>query len=33
MTKNTKEDLKKREKIQEHFWNEIGAVEHISRTS
>jgi hypothetical protein len=24
------EDLKKREKIQSHFWNEVGAVEHIS---
>ena len=24
------EDLKKREKIQNHFWNEVGAVEHIS---
>ena len=24
------EDLKKREKIQDHFWNEVGSVEHIS---
>ena len=24
------EDLKKREKIQRHFWNEIGSVEHTS---
>jgi hypothetical protein len=24
------EDLKKREKIQNHFWNEVGSVEHIS---
>jgi hypothetical protein len=23
-------DLKKREKIQNHFWNEVGSVEHIS---
>jgi hypothetical protein len=31
MTKVSKrEDLKKREKIQQHFWNEVGAVEHIS---
>ena len=31
MTKHAKpEDLKKREKIQKHFWNEVGAVEHIS---
>jgi hypothetical protein len=31
MTKHAKpEDLKKREKIQRHFWNEVGAVEHIS---
>lgn len=30
MTKNTKEDLKKREKIQEYFWNEVGSVEHTS---
>ena len=30
MTKNAKEDLKKREKIQEHFWNEVGSVEHTS---
>jgi hypothetical protein len=31
MTKHsTPEDLKKREKIQKHFWNEVGAVEHIS---
>lgn len=25
------EDLKKREKIQNHFWNEVGSIEHISR--
>ena len=31
MTKHSElEDLKKREKIQNHFWNEVGAVEHIS---
>lgn len=30
MTKNAKEDLKKREKIQEHFWNEVGSIEHTS---
>ncbi len=31
MTKNTKlEDLKKREKIQKYFWNEVGSVEHTS---
>ena len=31
MTKHADpEDLKKREKIQKHFWNEVGAVEHIS---
>jgi hypothetical protein len=31
MTKHAEtEDLKKREKIQRHFWNEVGAVEHIS---
>ena len=30
MTKNTKEGLKKREKIQEDFWNEVGSVEHTS---
>jgi hypothetical protein len=31
MTKHTElEDLKKRERIQNHFWNEVGAVEHIS---
>jgi hypothetical protein len=23
-------ELNKREKIQRHFWNEVGAVEHIS---
>jgi hypothetical protein len=31
MTKHKKpEDIKKREKIQRHFWNEIGSVEHTS---
>ena len=30
MTENTKKDLKKREKIQERFWNEVGSVEHTS---
>ena len=31
MTKHSElEDLKKREKIQRQFWNEVGAVEHIS---
>jgi len=24
------EDLRKRERIQDHFWNEVGSVEHIS---
>jgi hypothetical protein len=24
------EDLKKRERIQDHFWNEVGSIEHIS---
>jgi len=24
------EDVKKREKIQGHFWNEVGSIEHIS---
>ena len=31
MTKHSeREDLKKREKVQRRFWNEVGAVEHIS---
>lgn len=31
LTKQTEQqDPKKREKIQKHFWNEVGAVEHIS---
>ena len=30
MTENTKKDLKKREKIQERFWNEVGSVEYTS---
>ena len=31
MTKRSEfEDLKKREKIQVRFWNEVGSVEHIS---
>jgi len=31
MTKPSEpEDLKKREKIQNHFWNEVGSMEHIS---
>jgi hypothetical protein len=31
MTKHSElDDLKKREKIQRFFWNEVGAVEHIS---
>jgi hypothetical protein len=31
MTKRAKpEDLQKRDKIQRHFWKEVGAVEHIS---
>jgi hypothetical protein len=31
MTKHAKpEDPQKRDKIQRHFWNEVGAVEHIS---
>jgi hypothetical protein len=31
MTKNSEvEDQKKREKIQNHFWNIVGADEHIS---
>ena len=24
------EDLKKRQRIQNHFWNEVGPIEHIS---
>jgi len=31
LTKPTEvEDFKKRGKIQDHFWNEVGSVEHIS---
>jgi hypothetical protein len=31
MTKSSEpEDLKKREKVQKHFWNEVGSIEHIS---
>jgi uncharacterized membrane protein YheB (UPF0754 family) len=31
MVKRVKmENFKKREKIQSHFWNEVGAIEHIS---
>ena len=31
MIKSSKrENLKKREKVQKHFWNEVGAFEHIS---
>jgi hypothetical protein len=31
MTKPSEsEDLKKRERIQKHFWNEVGSIEHIS---
>ncbi len=31
MTKDAKlEELKKREKIQNYFWNEVGSVEHTS---
>lgn len=31
MTKHARpEDKKRRAKIQRHFWNEVGAVEHIS---
>ena len=31
MTKQSElEDVKRREKIQNHFWNEVGDVEHIS---
>jgi hypothetical protein len=31
MTKHSElEDLKKREKMQNHFWNQVGAKEHIS---
>ena len=31
MTKPSElEDLKKREKIQNRFWNEVGSIEHIS---
>jgi hypothetical protein len=26
----TDEDLKRRERLQNYFWNEVGAVEHIS---
>ena len=31
MTKlSEREDQKKREKIQNHFWNEVGSIEHVS---
>jgi hypothetical protein len=31
MTRNSEtEDFKKRERVQRHFWNEVGAVDHIS---
>ena len=31
MTRHSElQDVKKREKIQNHFWNEVGDVEHIS---
>ena len=31
MTKDAKpKDLQKRDKIQRHFWNEVGSVEHTS---
>lgn len=31
MTKHSQpEDLKKRERVQRHFWEEVGSVEHIS---
>jgi len=31
MTKHVEpEELKKRDKIQKRFWNEVGSVEHIS---
>jgi len=31
MTKPSEpEDLKKREEIQNHFWDEVGSIEHIS---
>jgi hypothetical protein len=29
-THSEKEAFKKREKIQKHFWNQVGSVEHIS---
>jgi hypothetical protein len=29
-TYSEKEALKKRENIQNHFWNQVGSVEHIS---
>jgi coproporphyrinogen III oxidase-like Fe-S oxidoreductase len=29
-THSETEALKKREKIQNHFWNQVGSVEHIS---
>ena len=29
-THSETEALKKREKIQSHFWNQVGSVEHIS---
>jgi len=29
-TSSEKEARKKREKIQNHFWNQVGSVEHIS---
>jgi len=31
MTKHSElEDVRKREKIQNYFWNEVGSIEHIS---
>ena len=31
MTKHLElEDMKRREKIRNHFWNEVGDIEHIS---
>ena len=30
MTKRAESDQKKRSRIQRHFWNEVGSVEHIS---
>jgi hypothetical protein len=30
MKTSEREDVKKRERIQDRFWNEVGSIEHIS---